>query len=148
MKQLKVNGESADVQGETVDSWKEMLPEIVKGYAKEDICNMDEMGVFWQALSARGFGQKGKHCYGGKKSKEQVTVAFFVSLFLWQVRRRNLCTTPPPKLHNFKAAVQSLEDDQQFLESRGYIEALRIGSAIDTMTVLKLKSSKQTTRST
>ena len=51
-----------------------------------------------------------------------------------------------PKLQNFKEAVQSLEDGQQFLESRGYIEeALRIGSAIDTMTVLKLKSSKQTT---
>ena len=53
---------------------------------------------------------------------------------------------PPPKLQNFKEAVQSLEDVQQFLESRGYIEeALRIGSAIDTMTVLKLKSSLQTT---
>ena len=32
---------------ETVDSWKERLPEIVKGYAKEDIWNMDEMGVFY-----------------------------------------------------------------------------------------------------
>ena len=27
---------------------------------------------------------------------------------------------PPPKLHNFKEAVQSLEDVQQFLETRGY----------------------------
>ena len=53
---------------------------------------------------------------------------------------------PPPKLQNFKGAVQSLEDVQQFLESRGYIKvALRIGSAIETMTVLKLKCSKQTT---
>lgn len=52
---------------------------------------------------------------------------------------------PPPKLHNFKEAIQSLEDIQQFLESRGYMEeALRIGSAVDTMTVLKLKASKQT----
>ena len=52
---------------------------------------------------------------------------------------------PPPKLKNFKEAVESLEDVQQFLESRGYIEeALGIGSAIDTMTVLKLKSVKQT----
>ena len=53
---------------------------------------------------------------------------------------------PPPKLQNYKEAVQSLEDVQKFLESRGYIEeALRIGSAVDTMTVLQLKSSKQTT---
>ena len=48
-----------------------------------------------------------------------------------------------PKLPTFKEAVQSLENVQQFLESRGYIEALRIGSAIDTMTVLKLKSSNR-----
>ncbi len=27
MKQLKVNGESADVQGENEDAWKERLPE-------------------------------------------------------------------------------------------------------------------------
>ena len=41
----------------------------------------------------------------------------------------------------------SLEDVQQFLESRGYNieEALDVGSTIDKMTVLKLKSSKQTT---
>ena len=79
VKQLKVNGESADVRGETVDSWKERLPEIVEGYAKEDIWNMDETGVFWQALPDRGFGQKGKQCYGGKKSRKRVTVALFVS---------------------------------------------------------------------
>ena len=45
---------------------------------------------------------------------------------------------PPPKIQNFKEAVESL--------SRGYIEeALDVGSTIDKMTVLKLKSSKQTT---
>ena len=67
VKQLKINGESGDVWGKTVDSWKERLPEIVQGYAKEDIWNMDETGVFWRALPDRGFGQKGKACYGGKK---------------------------------------------------------------------------------
>ena len=52
---------------------------------------------------------------------------------------------PPPKILNYKEAVQALEDVQHFLESRGYIEeALHIGSEVDTMTILKLKSSKQT----
>ena len=50
---------------------------------------------------------------------------------------------PPPKPLIYKEAVQSLEDVQPFLESRGYIEALRIDSMIDIMTALKLKSSKQ-----
>ena len=57
----------------------------------------------------------------------------------------NMDVEPPRQ--NFKEAVESLEDVQQFLESRGYNieEALDVGSTIDKMTVLKLKSSKQTT---
>ena len=78
VKHLKVNGESADVQGETVDSWKKRLPEIVNGYAK-DIWNTNKTGMFWQDLPDRGYGQKGKECYGNKKSKTRVTVAFCVS---------------------------------------------------------------------
>ena len=92
IKQVKVCGESGDVRGETIDSWKERLPEILHGYAKEDVWNMDETGVFWQALPDRGFGSKGRQCKGGKKSKQRVTIAFFVSaagkkekpIFIWK----------------------------------------------------------------
>ena len=50
-----------------------------------------------------------------------------------------------PKLSNFKEAIQSLDDVQEFLECRGYIqEALKIGSVVDTLTGLKLQSSQQT----
>ena len=53
---------------------------------------------------------------------------------------------PTPKLTNLKEAIQSLDDVQHFLESRGYIkEALKIGSAADILTALKFKSSQQTT---
>lgn len=72
IKRLTVCGESGDVHGVTVDSWKERL-------CKKDILNMDESGVFWRALPNSGFGQKGKECKGGKKSKHRLTVAFFVS---------------------------------------------------------------------
>ena len=41
---MRVCGESGDVRGETVDSWKKRLPEILPCYAKEDIWNMDETG--------------------------------------------------------------------------------------------------------
>ena len=76
VKQVAICGESGDVQGETVESWKERLPEILNGYSKE---KMDETGVFWRALPNRGFGVKGKDCRGGKKNKQRITVAFFVS---------------------------------------------------------------------
>ena len=59
IKQMNVCVESGDVQGETVSSWMERLPEILRGYAKEDIYNIDETGSFWRALPDRGFGEKG-----------------------------------------------------------------------------------------
>ena len=38
-----------------------------------------QTGLFWHALPDRGFGQKSKSCKGGGKSKQRITVAFFVS---------------------------------------------------------------------
>ena len=65
-----------DVQGSMIDSWKERFPEIVSGYTKENIYNVDETGVFWRALPSKGFGEKGKGC---RESKHRITVAFFVN---------------------------------------------------------------------
>ena len=47
IKQMNVCGESGDIQGETVSSWMERLPEILRGYAKEDTYHLDETGSFW-----------------------------------------------------------------------------------------------------
>ena len=41
-------GESGDVSGETVESWKERLPELVRAYNKEDI--IMEHGWNWLFL--------------------------------------------------------------------------------------------------
>ena len=79
IKQVIISGESGDVRGDTVESWKERLPELLRGFSREDIWNLDETGCFWKALPDRGFGQKGKRCKGGKKSKQRVTVAFIIN---------------------------------------------------------------------
>ena len=79
VKGVSVCGESGDVSGDTVTSWKERLPEILRGYDKRDVFNLDETGCFWRALPDRGFGQKGKQCKGGKKSKCRFTIAFLVN---------------------------------------------------------------------
>ena len=50
-----------------------ILDKILKVYAKDDIWNMDETGVFQQGLPDCGFGSKGRQC------KQRVTFAFFVS---------------------------------------------------------------------
>ena len=35
-----------------------VLPEILQGYKKEDIWNLDKTVCFWQALPDKGFSQK------------------------------------------------------------------------------------------
>ena len=79
IKKLTICGESNEVKGDTVDSWIERLPEIIRGYEAKDIWNMDETGCFWRALPEKGLAQKGSACKGGKKSKQRVTVAIFIN---------------------------------------------------------------------
>jgi len=52
-----------------MDLWKEQLPEVLQGFAKRDIWNLDKAGVFWKALPEHGFVQKGSSCKGRKESK-------------------------------------------------------------------------------
>ena len=40
---------------------------------------MDESGCFFKALPDKGLVEKGKQAKGGKKLKQQLTVAFFVN---------------------------------------------------------------------
>ena len=40
---------------------------------------MDESGCFFNAFPSKGLAQKRKKCKGGKKSKQRMTVAFFVN---------------------------------------------------------------------
>ena len=54
VKKFAVCGESKDVCGDTVDCWKERLPELVHGYSKENVRNMEESGQFFKALPHKG----------------------------------------------------------------------------------------------
>lgn len=79
VQKVTVSGESGDVSGVTVSAWKERLPEILRGYDKKNVYNLDETGCFWKALPQQGFAVKGKECRGGKKSKQRFTIAFMVN---------------------------------------------------------------------
>ena len=68
-----------DVSGQTIESWKERLPEILRGYSARNIWNIDETGCFWRAMPETGFGKKGSQCHGGKKAKQRFTVALMVN---------------------------------------------------------------------
>ena len=45
----------------------------------QDIWNMDETGCFYRTVPHKSLSEKAKKCKGGKKSKERLTVASFVS---------------------------------------------------------------------
>ena len=76
---MTICGESGDVSGDTITSWKEHLLDMLSCYSKADIWNLDETGCFWKALPTKGFGQKAQQCKGGNNSKLQVIVAFIVN---------------------------------------------------------------------
>ena len=59
IKQVKIHGESGEVSGATVESWKERIPELLQEYASENIWNLNETGCFWWALPNHGFSKKG-----------------------------------------------------------------------------------------
>ena len=69
---MTTSGESGDVSGSTVSSWKERLPEIVQMYRSEDVWSLDKSGVFWQALPDKGFGQRVRQCKGEKKASKEL----------------------------------------------------------------------------
>ena len=79
LRETRIGGEAGDVPITTIKAWMEQPPEIIQGYSADDICNMDESGLFFKALPDTGLAKKPKKCKGGKKSKERLTVAFFVS---------------------------------------------------------------------
>lgn len=69
-----VCGEANDVQQSIVDDWHKKLPEIIAGYAPENIANCDETALFFRALPTKSLQFKGEKCSGEKLSKERLSV--------------------------------------------------------------------------
>lgn len=69
-----VHGESNDVPQQPVNDFLEKLLEMIMGYDPKDIANCDETGLFFRAIPKKTICKKGEKCYGGKQSKERLTV--------------------------------------------------------------------------
>ena len=52
---------------------KTTLPTILARYQLKNIFNVDEFGLFYEALPSRFLHFRGKHCLGGKHSKVRLT---------------------------------------------------------------------------
>ena len=70
----EVSGESEKITKEMTAPWEETtLPTILARYQQKDIFNVDEFGLFYEALPSKSLHFQGKRCSGGKHSKVRLT---------------------------------------------------------------------------
>lgn len=62
-------GESASVELDCVQKWKEKLPSLINGYEPRNIFNADETGTFYWLQPNKTLTFKGETWSGGKKAK-------------------------------------------------------------------------------
>ncbi|XP_072140427.1 tigger transposable element-derived protein 6-like [Dermacentor andersoni] len=69
-----INGESASVSDEDINTWMSKNLARVSSYAERDVYNADETALFYQMLPGKTHAMKGDKCAGGKHSKVRITV--------------------------------------------------------------------------
>lgn len=67
-------GESGAVDERSAAEWMMSLDPILQEYSPKDTFNADEAALFFKCTPNRTFAFKGDPCFGGKKSKERVTI--------------------------------------------------------------------------
>lgn len=79
--QKVISGECASVNTADCEFWKQtVLKEILDEYAQKDIFNADETGLFFKCLPNRTLTFKNDPCFGGKHSKQRITVLVAASM--------------------------------------------------------------------
>ena len=130
----QISGESLDVSQTTVESCMERIKEFCKGYDQRDNLNMDESGCFSKALPAKGLAQKGKKAKGGKKSKQRITVAFFVSahggkvgkpIVIWRSKKS--------RCFRLASASDKLAEVSYFDDAKSWMQVEIMKKVLDTL---------------
>ncbi|XP_061184351.1 tigger transposable element-derived protein 4-like [Saccostrea echinata] len=66
--------EKKDADTNAADHWKvNVLPEILREYKPDDVCNADETGLYYRAIPEGTLTFKNQQTSGSKKAKERVT---------------------------------------------------------------------------
>ena len=78
MREKRLCGEADEVSTKTIQAWIERLPELCQDYEPRNF-NLDKLGLFFKAWLEKGLAEETKKSKGGKKSKQRVTVMFFVA---------------------------------------------------------------------
>jgi len=71
----QICGESKPVNPDVASDWKYQIPTLVSGYEPSQIYSVAEFGIFFKLMPDNiPLGLKSEKCYGGKLSKERLTV--------------------------------------------------------------------------
>jgi len=76
----KICGESLSADIHAANLFTENFENTVEGYIQDDIFNLDETALFWQALPDKTFIQKYKQAKGRKRDRQRVSVCLLVSM--------------------------------------------------------------------
>jgi len=76
----KIQGDSKSADVEAALEFQNNFFDIVKGYEKKDIFNVDETGLYWKLLPEKTLITRNKKAIGLKKSKDRITILFGTSL--------------------------------------------------------------------
>jgi len=144
IKEKQISGESLDVSQATVESWMERIRELCKDYDQRDIWNMDESGCFFKALPSKGLARKGKKTKGGKKSKQRITVAFFVSadgakvgkpIVIWRSKK--------PRCFKSASAPDTLGEVSYFDDPKSWMQVHIMENILDTLNRQMVKEGRK-----
>lgn len=106
-------GESADVSDEKCLEWTQsVLKNILEKYDPKDIFNADETGLFFKCIPNRTLTFKNDKCFGGKNSKERITVMIGANMI--GTEKLKLLVIGKSKNPRCFKGVKSLEVDYDF----------------------------------
>lgn len=69
-----IHGESGSVDMKSAATWMSSVEDIIKNYEPRNVFNADESGLFYQCLPSSTFAFKGDRCFGGKNSKQRLSI--------------------------------------------------------------------------
>lgn len=104
-----ISGESASVREDVCAEWIGNLPDLLQNYTPDEVYNADETGLFYRCLPNKTLDFKNTKVYGGKDSKERLTVLFTTNM-TGTVKRAPLVIGKSAKPRCFKN-VKSLPTD-------------------------------------
>lgn len=111
LKHKKLHGEAHEADTKSKQEWLESTwPALREKYATDEIWNTDESGLCFRALPNKTLTFKNDKSYGGKKSKERITILFTCSM---AGEKKQLCVIGKAKNPRCFKGVQQLPVDYE-----------------------------------